>query len=488
MKKKFVQIVSLTVAIVLLLSLPTALAASGGEEYSGTDEIYSGVGDQIMRIGIYYGDAGKQSIDLTAVTGDGFSFGYYDDNNTFVQEDQQAFTYSTQVTVSASAGIITVTDTSTKDTLYQSADGSLGVEPFSLDGEDTIVKCGYPYYGGFRFELFSSYGDLMTIVNMVRLDDYVKGVVPYEMSASWHIEALKAQAVCARTYALAHVSAKHQRNFNFDLCDSDDCQVYKGVYSGSSASQVNQAVEETAGVVVTYNGSYCDTMYSSSNGGGSESAVNVWGTDYPYLHGKEDPYEATITIPSYNWSVTFTGQELQAKLVAAGRTNCGVITQVTPKLSETGNVISLTFVDENGKSWTVYNTEGTGSKCRTLLSLRSLHYTVSSDGTSSGQGGTWNINGSESLDIQGGISVISGDGTISTVNSGYVITANGVEQIGGAGSSSASSASGTLFTFTGTGWGHNVGLSQYGAYAMAKLGYNYREILEFYYTGATIGS
>lgn len=485
MKRKFVQIVSLTLAVVLLMSFPSVLAASASAGYSDTDEEYSGVANRIMRIGVYYGDAGKQSIDLTTVTGDGFSFGYYDANNIFIGLN---WTDRTQVTVSASSGVITVTDTLTGEPLYQSVEGLLGIEPFSLDGKNTVVKCGYPYYGGFRFELFSGYGDLMTIVNMVELDDYIKGVVPYEMSASWHIEALKAQAVCARTYALAHINSSHQRNFDFDLCDSDDCQVYKGVYSGSQADNINQAVEETAGVVVTYNGSYCDTMYSSSNGGGSESAVNVWGKDYEYLRGKEDPYEATITIPNYNWSVTFTGRELQAKLISAGRTNCGVITQVSAKLSETGNVIALTFIDENGKSWTVYNTEGSGSKCRTLLSLRSLHYTVSSDGVSPEQSNSWNINGSDSLNIQSGVSVINGDGTISTVSSGYVITANGVEQIGGTGSGPDSGASGTVFTFTGTGWGHNVGLSQYGAYAMARLGYTYDQILEFYYTGVMIGA
>lgn len=474
MKKKFVQIVFLALAVVMPLSFSTVFAAPGGEEYSG-------VGGQVMRVGIYYGDAGKQSIDLTAVTGDGFDFGYYDNDNTFVGE---SWTDSTQITVSAAFGIITVTNTATGETLYQTAAGSLGIDPFSMTGERTVVKCGYPYYGGFRFELFSGYGDQMTIVNMVRLDDYVKGVVPYEMSASWPIEALKVQAVCARTYALANVKTTHQRNFNFDLCDNEDCQVYRGVYSGSNADKVDQAVEETSGVVVTYDGGYCETFYSSSNGGASESAANVWGTDIPYLIGKEDPYEASIEIPDYHWSETFTGQEIQARLVKVGYSNCGVVTAVRiASLSGTGNVTALTFTDEYGKSYTLY-----GDSCRTVLSLRSLRYSLPGSTFDAGQGGTWSINGSESFDVQDGVSVISGDGTVSVISSGYVITASGVEEISGAGGSLGGAVSGSTFTFAGTGWGHNVGMSQYGAYAMANLGYTYQEILEFYYTGVTIGS
>jgi stage II sporulation protein D len=477
MKKKFVQIVLLFLAMALFLSCPGAYAAS-------SEDGAAGVGQKVMRIGIYYGSAGKQSITLSLVTGDGFAFGFYDDDKNFVQDGEDSFTESHRVTVSAASGVITVTDPATGEELYR-GEGSVGIQPYSSSGEKTVAKCGYPYYGGFRFELFSSYGDLMTIVNMVELDDYVRGVAPYEMSASWPIEALKAQVVCARTYALAHAKATHQNAFHFDLCDTDDCQVYNGVYSGDNASRVDQAADETAGVVVTYHGSYCDTVYSSSNGGASESALNIWGNDVPYLLGKEDPYEATITIPNYNWTVTMTGSEIQAKLVKAGYAQCGVITAVTVKtFSDTGNVIALAFTDVNNKTYTIYR-----GSCRTVLSLRSMRYTVSSGNESAGDTSSSSIavSGGGTVDVSGGVSVIDGSGKITTITDGYLITASGVESIGGTGSGSGTGTAGTTFTFTGTGWGHNGGLSQYGAYAMAKLGYTYRQILEFYYTGVTIG-
>lgn len=508
MRKKFVQIASLALAAAALAVVAVSAAwydpntglwstdpgftepgDTGTTVQPGSTTDYSGIGGQLMRIGIYFGSSAKESAELRLVTGDGFEIGYYDDSNQFI-----ALTSTTAQSLTVQrdtlTGIVSVLDGSTGMSLY-AWDGyttaNLGVRPYSLAGEKTVVKCGYPYYGGLRFTQDAGGG--MTVVNIVPLDDYVKGVVPYEMSPSWPVEALKAQAVCARTYALTHIKTTHQRSYGFDLCDTTCCQAYKGVYSGSQSAKVLEAVDGTSGVTMMYNGQYCDAVYSSSNGGGSESAVNVWGKDIPYLVGKADPYEALVSIPNYNWSVSYTGAELQAKLIAAGYEKCGLVTEVHTAHSGTGNVTSLTFIDANGKSWTIYNTSGGGSKCRTLLSLRSIHYTVSSDsGAASGSGTSgsgWTVNGGGALDFSSGIAVIDGNGNITMVTEGSVITANGVESIGSA--ASGSGASGTVFTFNGSGWGHNVGMSQYGAYAMAQQGYAYQQILEFYYTGVTIG-
>lgn len=483
MRKKFVQIVSLALSVVLVL---TVMSSAAWVDPTGQASV---VGSRMMRLGIYYGSNGKTSVELKTLTGDGFQFGYYDESNNFIyQSETSSLNLTVQVDPASSFGVA-VFDTATGQQLLQYDDGGmgtgLGILPISYTGAKTVVKCGYPYYGGFRFERIAGSSDVMTIVNMVSLDDYVKGVVPYEMSASWPIEALKAQAVCARTYALTRINSSHQRSYHFDLCDTTCCQAYKGVYSGSSAAQVEQAVTETSGVTVMYNGEYCETVYSSSNGGASESNVNVNGRDYPYLTGKEDPYEALIadSIPNYYWSVTFTGAELQAKLVAKGYNGCGLVTGVQTTLSPTGNVIALTFLDEYGKSYTVYR-----NNCRTFLSLRSMRYTVSSDGTSGvTESGSLNVNGDTELDPSAGFSVIDGTGAITDMTGGYVITANGVEELGHASGGGTSSATGTVFVFNGSGWGHNVGMSQYGAKAMAQSGYDYRQILEFYYTGVTIG-
>lgn len=489
MKKKFVQIASFTLMIVLSLALtaPAAFASSGGD---------AGLGTRLMRIGIYYGSSGKQSVELKLTTGDGFRFGTFNDEGSFVPAEGVEPAEVKSMTVKADSSNtfgFAVYNTATGELIYRFDDKGLGtglaILPYSASGKKTVTKCGYAYYGSFRFERFTSNNDLMTIVNYVQLDDYVKGVVPYEVSASWPMEALKAQAVCARTYALTRVDASHQNGYHFDLCDSTHCQEYRGVYTGSYAEESDEAVESTSGVTIKYNGEYCLAVYAASNGGASESSVNVYGTNYPYLVGKLDPYEPLVadSISGYEWTASFTGAELQDKLIASGSfSGCGLITGVQTTLSGTGNVIGLTFWDVNGKSYSV-----TGSKCRTLLGLRSMRYTVS------GTGGTASVSGSSSglmdtngraLDFSQGLLVIDGTGTVTTATGGYILTAEGVQEIDASGgvSEGSSVAYGESFTFSGTGWGHNLGLSQWGAYAMARQGYTYKQILEFYYTGVTV--
>ena len=296
------------------------------------------------------------------------------------------------------------------------------------------------------------------------------------MSPSWPLEALKAQAVCARTYALSNLN-KH-KSYGFDICTSTDCQVYHGTNSENSTTIA--AVEETAGVTVKYNGAYAQTVFSASDGGATESSENVWTEAIPYLRGVVDPYEASVAdlISNYNWTSTYTGEELQAKLVAKGFTSCGVITAVSLTKTETGNVYSMTFTDANGKNWTVYK-----ENCRTYFGFQSMRFDLA-DGSSSGGiyvngSSTGSVDGMYAIDSNGNKSVISG--------TPYVITGSGTQQLTGTGNgtSSSSGSSGT-FTFQGTGNGHNVGMSQWGAYAMAQQGFDYVDILTFYYTGVTV--
>jgi len=490
MRKKFVQIVSLLAAV-----LAAVLCGAASRSAAAAPDGASGLGARIMRVGIYYGSSGKSSMELKLTRGDGFQFGVYDDAGAFTPlegvQPAQVSAVTVKTDPASNFGILVVDAAGGELCRYD--DGGLGtglaVRPYSQSGDKTVTKCGYAYYGGFRFERFLNDNELMTIVNYVPLDDYVEGVVPYESSASWPLEALKAQAVCARSYGMTRINASHQSNYHFDLCDSTHCQVYKGVYAGSYADKIAQAVSGTSGVTVRYNGEYCQTVYSASNGGASESNINVNGRDFPYLVGKVDPYEPLVAdkISNYNWTKTFTGAQLRDILVADGYTNCGLITGVQTTLSPTGNVIALTFTDVNGKSNTIYR-----GRCRTLLSLRSQRYSVTSSAgaalpnTGTGNSGLTDSSGA-ALDFSKGVPVIDGSGNITTVTGGYLITADGVREIGTpAVNPPVTGGENAVFTFTGTGWGHNVGLSQWGAYSMAQLGYTYQEILEFYYTGVTV--
>ncbi|PAE25804.1 SpoIID/LytB domain-containing protein [Bacillus sp. 7894-2] len=131
----------------------------------------------------------------------------------------------------------------------------------------------------------------------IPFEDYLKGVVPHEMPAEWNLEAVKAQAVAARTYSAAKIGQT--------VADTQAFQVYGGYEWHPNSSK---AVEETAGKVMKYNGSRISAVYSSSNGGSIEASGNLWGYDHPYLQAKQDPYD-----PVRPWSVTYNKDQIDTR-------------------------------------------------------------------------------------------------------------------------------------------------------------------------------
>ena len=398
------------------------------------------------------------------------------------------------VACSSDTGIL-VTVTRTTDILFE-YDGSetFGVRPDNGRQEPVTWFKGYKYPGAFAYR--RARGGNLSVINVVDLEEYVKGVIPYEMNGDWPLAALEAQAVCARTYACR--ASKHLAAYGFDVCATTDCQVYYGRGSGGAAptDRSDQAVENTAGEMLYYRGELVqDAVYHSSNGGATEDAANVWGGDKGYLKGKEDPYESRTSIPNYNWSVTYTADELtwilEQKPSMTGSKDIGTVKNVyVSEYTPLGNVKKVTFEGTKG-TLTV-----TGDTCRTIFysstygkSVPSLRFGINGGGPSTGSGIT--VNGSQTLSGLDGLSVISGSGKVSRLSGDTVsiITAAGVSQAsvttGGSSAKTTASKSGT-FTIVGTGSGHSVGMSQYGAKAMAELGYDYTEILEFYYTDITI--
>ena len=357
--------------------------------------------------------------------------------------------------------------------------GAFGVLP-GLDGNAgavTTLNDENKYRGGFRFERIG--GGAATVVNVVDMEDYVKGIIPYEMSASWPLEALKAQSVCARTYSVYTMARSRHTANHFDLCTSTHCQVYRGI--GSANANSDQAVEETAGQLAYYNGKIIDAVYYSSNGGASEDSKNVWGNAFGYLTGKLDPYEADIAdkANNYKWSKTLTASELKSRLNNSGYV-CTDIVSVTPKQSPVGNVIELKVIDTAGKSNTVIPAD----TIRTALGLNSIRFTMTTSGGVQRQPGYAVAGLKSNVSSLDGLYALSGDGkTAALPQQSYIITADGVKALE---PQTETTSTPTSYTFTGTGWGHSVGMSQWGAYAMAKQGYTYQDILKFYYTGITV--
>lgn len=387
--------------------------------------------------------------------------------------------YSYSIT-SGTAYTVTVVETGTNKIRFEFDCGGsfyLAVRPIAPEGTKALTYYkDIRYYGDFCYVRTGT--ETLSVVNYVNVEDYVKGVIPYEMIPSWPIEALKALAVCARTYAMFYLN-KHS-SLGYDVCNTTDCQVYCGTNSANDTTDA--AVDGTKGMYLTYDGKLCETFYYSSNGGASESSENVWNEALPYLVGVIDPYEEAVIdkISNYNWTVAYTGSELAEKLRAKGY-SCSTITKFEIlEFTPTENVKRIRFTDSNGKTFTFSK-----ENCRLILGLRSQRYTI--NGTTA-QSNIIYVNSASSFLTSlfsslfgigsGGISSLIGDEV-------YAITGSGdVEKVE---SSTSSSSSGDKFVITGSGWGHNVGMSQWGAYSMAAIyGKTYEEILTFYYSNTVI--
>ena len=383
--------------------------------------------------------------------------------------------------VQASRTGVVVTVTKTAAVLFEF--DCQGARSFAVlpDGQGRTAETWFRFYkyrGGFEYPRVT--GGKLSVVNVVDLEDYVKGVIPYEMSGSWPVEALAAQAICARTYVSA--ASKHRVSQGFDVCNTTDCQVYYGRGNSTSgpSARSDAAVDETAGLCLYYNGKLIEAVYFSSDGGATEDAKNVWGGDVAYLLGKADPYEELVSIPGYRYTTTYTPAQLTWVLQNSGY-SIGTIQNVyVSEFTAQGNVYKVTFVDTAGKTLTVK-----GDKCRTIFysstynkSVKSLRFTINGQGSS---GELYVNDSSTKLPSTDGVYAISGKGTVTALGgeAPWVLTASGKAQSGGSGS-------GGDIVITGTGSGHHVGMSQWGARAMAEQGYSFEDILHFYYTGVEL--
>ena len=194
-------------------------------------------------------------------------------------------------------------------------------------------------------------------INMVGLEQYLYGVVPSEMPYTWHPEALKAQAIAARSYALAT-----RRTGAFDLYPDTRSQVYLGIEHEKPST--NAAVNATAGQVVLYDGEVAKTYFFSSSGGRTASAGDVWGEPVPYLVSVPDPYDSIS--PHHDWGpFVFSGTKLAKMLKMKGQ-----VVDLQPELNSSGRI----------KVLNVIGTKGTlavpGAVLRTKMGLRSTWFSV----------------------------------------------------------------------------------------------------------------
>ena len=181
------------------------------------------------------------------------------------------------------------------------------------------------------------------VINRVDIEEYVKGVVPAEVSSTWHTEMLKAQAVAARTYALYQHMLSATREY--DVVATVQDQVYRGK-QGVDAG-ILRAVEDTRGLVVTYQDAPIYAAFSSTAAGLTEDAVNVWSKEYPYLKGVECPFD--LMSPYYQWKSSFKIDTLEQNLRQQGF-SVGTIATITPlSFSRGGRVAKLRVLHSGGE-------------------------------------------------------------------------------------------------------------------------------------------
>ena len=368
----------------------------------------------------------------------------------------------------------TVTATGTNKIFFEYDNGTpMGIMPSYAEGKAQTWFKGYKYYGGFEYNRVN--GNDISVINYVTEDDYAKGVVPYEVNPNWHTEVIKVQALCAKSYA-QNCIGKHKSQ-GFDICDTTHCQVYNGTSQATANSDA--ACDAVSGQYVVYNGKIANTFFHASSGGHTEDVENIWGNKIDYLRGVPDDYLKYTSSPYENWSYKLSLDKITQILKSKGYSVTKITDFYVSKYSKYGNVLQLAFVDQTNGRKTV-----SGDTARTLLNssshgvtIYSHRYTVTSDSAGVYVGNRQVKSISDIFAIGADLVKKALTGNLNEVK---VLSKNGVSTIStGTGSSD--------IIIQGSGSGHNIGMSQWGARGMAEHGINYIDIIKHYFTGVEVG-
>lgn len=350
--------------------------------------------------------------------------------------------------------------------IYNSSQREFNFRPsLDKDGNDVISVDGKRYRGDIIIKRFP--GSDMTVINYLSLEKYLYGVLPKEMSGDWPMEALKAQAVAARSYAISTIH-KHE-DIGFNLCATTNCQVYGGYDAEKPRS--NMAVDETLGEVLTYDGKVVTPFYHSSSGGHTEDSENVWSIELPYIRGVKDDF--SLEAPNSSWTKSYTVSEIKNILNTAGL-NIGDIKSVYSEgRTDSGRILSLKISDGS------HEIDLAKGKTRSIFGptvIKSMNFYINTDVDYFIKSADLDKITRKSM---GSIVILSADKSVKTTADKTYRVYDGDEYI-------TSSGVPTKYIFNGTGYGHGLGMSQWGAKKMAELGYSYEDILKHYYTGTMI--
>ena len=287
---------------------------------------------------------------------------------------------------------------------------------FSTDGylmlaSDNNLKLKNEYRG---YICFVKNGKSINVVNYVNIEDYLKGVVPKEIYSNAKAEALKAQAIVSRSFALSNINKNIKKGYNLD--DTTSCQVYGGFTAEKPST--NKAVDDTKGQVVTYKGKIANTIFGASSGGVTADVSEVWGGNkLEYMTSFSDPYS------DHPWTLELKKEDINSILTAKGIKIGDFIGFNIKEYDSSGRIKNLELIGTNGSkeiSGNTFRSYFGNTKCKSTLF------------------------------------------TISQENDKFILKGNG--------------------------YGHGVGMSQYGAMNMAKEGKSCEDIIIFYFPNTKIES
>lgn len=288
-------------------------------------------------------------------------------------------------------------------------------EDFKIYGINIIpekepsIYMGKSVYRGI-LQILKTKAEKLSAINILDLEDYIKGVLYHEISHTWPVEAIKAQAIASRTYAIYQSQQKY--NDDFYLNADVSSQVYKGAFA--EKFRTNKAVEETTGEILMHRGKVLPAFFHATCGGKTEKASTLWKVSSRPLRGIRCSF--CVNSPYYNWKNTISLDEIHEKLNIRGK------------------IKSIKVISR----------------------------------TRSGRAKVLRIKADEKIKIRGkDFRNMIGPRNLKSTNFNIKVKADEAK-------------------LTGNGWGHGVGMCQWGAFAMAKKGYNYKQILEHYYPGAKI--
>jgi len=379
------------------------------------EETNKSLGDTFIKVGLIYDKNMQDNIQISS-----------DDNLKIVGQENFV---TTRINTFIKDNKIYIIDTNNQqNVLCFDNEIDIFVSPNSV-----VYVNGSPYRGYIRLKKDNQ--AKLTVINIVRLEEYLYSVITSEVPCSYPEECLKTQAVCARNYAIQSLN-KHQ-NLGFDICASDHCQCYRG--KNIEHSKGIKAVNDTKGMTLKYQGKLARIFFTASNGGQTEDVKYVWGNSIPYLISVPDIYESENE-DGHNWKFRITVKEINNLL---HNLNIGQIEEIVIlEKSPAGSVTKLKVNGSNGCK--IFVLEST----RTFLGggrLKSQCYNI------------------EKVKFVTPFVTISTDGEI-------------LEQV----------EEEEWYVFDGKGWGHRVGMSQCGAKGMAMSGKNFYEILSHYFPGTYI--